>query len=331
MQRASLFTISSQEDFLKRSLETFHYQYKHVEVYRRFVDYLGKDPSGVKDLYSIPFLPIELFKNHRIWDSSKPFSPEVLTFKSSGTTGMERSVHYVADPLLYQESIERSFVQFLGSPKERVVLGLLPSYQENGDSSLIYMVNHLMQESGRKQNGYYLYDHKALSHQLAALAERRIPVLLFGVSFALLDYLESEGDKSFLKYLDLTVLETGGMKGRKEEITKEVLLEELRQGFCTEKIYSEYSMTELLSQAYALEDNLYRTPPWMRVLIRQVEDPLRYVKEGRTGAINIIDLCNVHSCAFIATKDLGLLQGGGFKVLGRMDNSDVRGCSLLVV
>ncbi len=309
------------------SLETFRYQYENIEVYRRFVDYLNINPDHVDELIKIPFLPIEMFKNHRVLDKNAATD---LFFQSSGTTQMNLSKHFIANPQLYEESIYKSFEQFIGKPEDFIFLGLLPSYLERQNSSLIYMVDYLMKKSGKPENGYFLYNHEDLFTLLNELRSKK--VILFGVSFALLDFLDfCDSSSKTLQFSDsLTVIETGGMKGRKEEMTKDELLNILQEGFKTDKIYSEYSMTELLSQAYSLGNNEYQCPNWMRIMIRNAEDPFNYEKEGRTGAINIIDLANVHSCAFIATQDLGKIGGDKFQVLGRIDHSDIRGCSLLV-
>ncbi|MGO4710713.1 acyl transferase [Chryseobacterium sp. 2TAF14] len=323
----NIFDIKTKEGFLAACLETFRFQYENVEIYRKFVDYLNVKPETVKEINQIPFLPIEMFKNHQILN--KNVSTD-LFFQSSGTTQMNLSKHFIADENIYQESIYKSFEQFIGKPEDFIFLGLLPSYLEKQNSSLIYMVDFLMKKSGKPENGYFLYNHEDLFELLNELKDKK--VILFGVSFALLDFLDfCDLNSKILKFSDtLTVIETGGMKGRKEEMTKDELLEILQEGFKTDKIYSEYSMTELLSQAYSLGKNEYQCPNWMRILIRNVEDPFSYEKEGKTGAINIIDLANIHSCSFIATQDLGKIDGDKFQVLGRIDHSDIRGCSLLV-
>ncbi|SHF11231.1 Acyl-protein synthetase, LuxE [Chryseobacterium takakiae] len=323
----TIFNIKTEQEFLSETLKTFRYQYKNIEIYRRFVDYLNINPDEVDELDKIPFLPIEMFKNHQIIDKNVKAE---LFFQSSGTTRMNLSKHFIADENLYKESIYRSFAQFIGKPEDFIFLGLLPSYLERQNSSLIYMVDYLMKTSGKPENGYFLYNHEDLFKLLKELENKK--VILFGVSFALLDFLDyCDSNAQILNFSDsLTVIETGGMKGRKEEMTKDELLKILQEGFKTEKIYSEYSMTELLSQAYSLGNNEYRCPNWMKVMIRNAEDPFNYEKEGRTGAINIIDLANVHTCAFIATQDLGKIVGDQFQVLGRIDHSDIRGCSLLV-
>lgn len=323
----TIFTIKTEQEFLSESLKTFRYQYQNVEIYRRFVDYLNINPDEVDELVKIPFLPIEMFKNHQILNRNVKAD---LFFQSSGTTQMNLSKHFIADENLYKESIYKSFEEFIGKPEDFIFLGLLPSYLERQNSSLIYMVDYLMKKSAKPENGYFLYNHEDLFKLLNELENKK--VILFGVSFALLDFLDyCHSNEKSLNVLDnLTVIETGGMKGRKEEMTKDALLKILQEGFKTEKIYSEYSMTELLSQAYSVGNNEYRCPKWMKVMIRNAEDPFSYEKEGRTGAINIIDLANLHSCAFIATQDLGKITGDQFQVLGRIDHSDIRGCSLLV-
>lgn len=325
----TIFDIQTEQDFLAESLKAFRYQYQNVEIYRRFVDYLNIDPDNVDELTKIPFLPIEMFKNHQILDKNMTTD---LFFQSSGTTQMNLSKHFIADEEIYKESIYKSFEQFIGRPEDFIFLGLLPSYLERQNSSLIYMVDFLMKKSAKPENGYFLYNHEDLFTLLNKLENKK--VILFGVSFALLDFIDychSERSEESLNFLEnLIVIETGGMKGRKEEMTKDELLKILQKGFKTKKIYSEYSMTELLSQAYSMGNNEYECPNWMKIMIRNAEDPFNYEKEGRTGAINIIDLANIHSCSFIATQDLGKIIGNKFQVLGRIDHSDIRGCSLLV-
>lgn len=341
----NIFNVKTEADFQAACLETFLYQYENVEVYRKFVDFLGKNPSEIKEIKDIPFLPIEMFKNHLVLD--KNFKTEDY-FQSSGTTQIQtRSKHYIADFNLYEESIYKSFEQFIGKPEDYIFLGLLPNYSENPHSSLIYMVDFLMKKSAKPENGYFLYNHQELFELLQKLGQENKKVILFGVSFALLDFLdychsERSEESGSIHSEFFTVIETGGMKGRKEEMTKDELLKILQKGFGTDKIFSEYSMTELLSQAYSLGENIYETPNWMRVLIRNTEDPFSYMEAGRTGAINIIDLANRHSCSFIATQDLGKIvidfeilhyaqnDKHAFQVLGRIDHSDIRGCSLLV-
>ena len=335
-----IFNIQTESDFQQSCLEAFRYQYENVEVYRKFVAYLNINPAEINAVEKIPFLPIEMFKNHTVLDQN---STADRYFQSSGTTQMTRSRHFIADFGLYEQSIYKSFAQFIGKPEDYIFLGLLPNYSENPHSSLIYMVNFLMKQSAKPENGYFLYNHRELFSLLQTLRDKK--VLLFGVSFALLDFLDylNENQLQLNSSSNLTVIETGGMKGRKEEMTKDQLLKTVQQGFGTEQIYSEYSMTELLSQAYSLGQNIYECPPWMRVLIRNIEDPFSYIEAGRTGAVNIIDLANRHSCSFIGTQDLGkivndceiassasVIRSDKFQILGRIDHSDVRGCSLLV-
>lgn len=341
----NIFNIQTEEEFQQKCLETFQYQYNNIEVYRKFVDFLNINPDEIKKVEKIPFLPIEMFKNHTLLDKNKKAD---LFFQSSGTTQMNLSKHWIADEKLYQESIEKSFEQFIGKPEDYIFLGLLPSYLEKQNSSLIYMVDFLMKKSGKPENGYFLYNHQDLFELLNKLSTENKKVILFGVSFALLDFLDfAETNHHIITSSDqLIIIETGGMKGRKQEMTKDELLAIFHKGFGTEKIYSEYSMTELLSQAYSLGQNIYESPNWMRILIRNTEDPFSYVEAGRNGAINIIDLANRHSCSFIATQDLGKIltnseilrsastdeeiSSNQFQVLGRIDHSDIRGCSLLV-
>ena len=343
-----IFNIQTEAEFQQKCLETFQYQYHNIEVYRKFVDYLNIDPNEIQEVEKIPFLPIEMFKNHTLLDQNKKTD---LFFQSSGTTQMNLSKHWIADESLYQKSIEKSFEQFIGKAEDYIFLGLLPSYLEKQNSSLIYMVDFLMTKSGKPENGYFLYNHQDLLELLNQLSRENKKVILFGVSFALLDFLDfAEINQHVIKSSDqLIIIETGGMKGRKQEMTKDELLSIFHQGFGTDKIYSEYSMTELLSQAYSLGQNTYESPNWMRILIRNIEDPFSYVEPGRNGAINIIDLANRHSCSFIATQDLGRIllsseilrvaqndkdlpeiNQNQFQVLGRIDHSDIRGCSLLV-
>src|SRR5690606_25960737 len=344
----NIFNIKTEFEFRQACLETFRYQYQYIEIYRKFVGYLNIDPQTVDAVEKIPFLPIEMFKNHVVTDRNLPAEKY---FQSSGTTQLNRSKHYIADFNLYEESIYRSFSTFIGAPEDYSFLGLLPNYSENPHSSLIYMVDFLMKKSGKPENGYFLYNHVELFDLLSQLSLQNKKVILFSVSFALLDFLyfcktppQNHSNTQILNNSNtLTVIETGGMKGRKEEMTKDELLRILQNGFRTDKIFSEYSMTELLSQAYSMGENIYETPSWMRILVRNSEDPFSYVEAGRTGALNIIDLANRHSCSFIATQDLGkiltdsekasstlFLRNDKFQVLGRIDHSDIRGCSLLI-
>ena len=327
-----IFQIKTEADFKQKCLEAFHYQYENVEVYRKFVNYLKTDIANISTIKDIPFLPIEIYKNHQILD--KNFQTD-LFFQSSGTTESNLSKHWIVNDEIYKQSILTSFQKFIGDPEEFVILGLLPNYSENPHSSLIFMVDFLMKESGQAENDYFLYNHLKLYSLLKKLKTKEKRILLFGVSFALLDFLDTlNKERLTIENPDLMIIETGGMKGRKDEMTKEELLQIFQKGFGTEQVFSEYSMTELLSQAYSLGNNLYQTPSWMKVMIRNTEDPFQYLPAGKTGAINIIDLANLHSCSFIATQDLGKIEiqnsNEYFSVLGRIDHSDIRGCSLLV-
>ena len=314
-----VFSINSEEEFEKRALEVFHYQIKNCVVYRDYVQYLDW-PSPTKSS-EIPFLPIDFFKTHEIISIEKKAE---ITFKSSGTGGT-RSKHYVAEKKLYERSFRYHFEKIIGDFKDTVVLALLPNYIEQGDSSLVYMVNDFIQQSNDDLSGFILNDFKELHTKYSKAIEKGKNVILFGVSYALIDLAESK--YSFPK---ATVIETGGMKGQRKEITKAELHQILRKGLNTSTIYSEYGMTELLSQAYSTSNEIFKSSPLMKVLIRETNDPFSYVQEGKTGGINVIDLCNLYSCSFIATQDLGKKTENGFKIMGRFDHSDVRGCNLLV-
>ena len=326
----NIFEIKTEEDFEEACLSIFNYQYENIDIYHQFVDYLNINPKKISKITEIPFLPIEMFKHHTILDRNRQTD---AYFQSSGTTNIQTlSRHWIADFELYQQSILHCFQQFIGHPKDYIFLGLLPNYLERQNSSLIYMVDFLMNKSSQKENGYFLYNHPELLELLKNLNNRKI--ILFGVSFALLDFIdfcEANGGFYSAQNSNHIIIETGGMKGRKEEMTKDELLKILRNGFLTDKIYSEYSMTELLSQAYSLGNNIYQSPNWLRIMIRNLEDPFSYVEKGKTGAVNIIDLANKYSCSFIATQDLGKsFDNHQFQILGRIDHSDIRGCSLLV-
>ncbi|QED38752.1 acyl transferase [Antarcticibacterium arcticum] len=325
MNYDEIFSISSPQEFEKLSLEIFRYQYEHIPVYRKFCDLLKTNPREVSRLEAIPFLPIEFFKTHTVIASGKKAE---ITFSSSGTTGSLTSKHHVSDLTLYERSFELAFKQFYGDPAKMVILALLPSYLERDGSSLIYMAQHLIEKSRQPESGFYLNDLKKLKETLENLEKQARKVLLIGVSFALLDLIELHS----FNLKNTIVMETGGMKGRRREMIREELHQILKKGFGVEKIHSEYGMTELLSQAYSMGDGVFQTPPWMKLLIRDPEDALTYLPEGKTGGINVIDLANINSCAFIATQDLGKNLGNNkTEVLGRFDNSDIRGCNLLVI
>lgn len=306
------------------ALELFQAQYGGNELYRAYVNALGVQPAQVRSVLEIPFLPIQFFKTHRVTTGS--FEPAAV-FESSGTTGAANSRHLVKDTGIYIRSFTEAFRLFYGPVENFVVLGLLPSYLERQHSSLVYMVQEMIARSGRPESGFYLYEHEQLAQTLQTLEARRQPVLLIGVTFALLDFAE----RYQLQLQHTIVMETGGMKGRREEWTREELHAYLQQRLGVPAIHAEYGMTELLSQAYSAGKGLFRCPPWMQVLVRDENDPFQLATADAAGVINVIDLANIHSCAFIATEDIGRLHGdGSFEVLGRLDNSALRGCSLMV-
>lgn len=320
-----IFSITGPDDFELRALEIFEFQYSNNGVYRKFCDLLKTTPEEVTTIEEIPFLPIEFFKSHKIVSSTRP-SEKIFT--SSGTTGQQTSQHFVTDLDIYVESFRRGFSNFYGSVEDYAVLALLPSYLEREGSSLIYMVDDLIKKSKNPHSGFYLHDLKALKERLEFLEHQEQKILLIGVSFALLDLVESFS----FKLKNTIVMETGGMKGRRKEMIRAELHQVLKDGFGVEKIHSEYGMTELLSQAYSFGNGIFRCPPWMKILIRDPEDAMSLLPKGKTGGINIIDLANINSCSFIATQDLGKNFGGGkSEILGRFDNSDIRGCNLLIL
>ncbi len=326
MQEAKrIFSIETEADFLATALEVFNYQAANNPIYRSFIENLRINPQDVKTLEEIPFLPIKFFKQFDIITGNQPVEK---TFTSSGTTGMTTSRHLVTDLALYHYSLEKCFEQFYGPLTDYTIFALLPSYLERTGSSLIDMVEYWIEKSGRPENGFYLYNHQELYDNLVAHEKTGKKAILIGVSFALLDFV----DNFQMNLKNTIVMETGGMKGRKKEITREELHGILKAGFGTEEIHSEYGMTELLSQGYSRGDLTFKTPNWMKMMIRETEDPFNYVKIGKTGGVNVIDLANVNSCSFIATDDLGKkVSENQFEILGRFDHSDVRGCNLLVI
>ena len=320
-----LFSIQDEADFLETALLVFRYQYKKCTLYRQYVDMLRCDVNKINCLEKIPFLPIEFFKTHQILaDGHIP----QLTFTSSGTTGNQTSTHYVADKTLYEESFLRCFDYFVGKPEEFVILGLLPSYLERQNSSLVYMVNGLINRTKNTDSGFYLSNLDEFAQKLQKLSAQGQKTIVFGVGFALLDVVENY--RFTLK--NTLIFETGGMKGRKKEITREELHNILAAGFGVDIIYSEYGMTELLSQAYSTNGESFRCPPWMKILLRDVQDPFSVTSfANKRGGINVIDLANLYSCSFIATQDIGKYRNdGSFEVLGRFDYTDIRGCNMLV-
>ena len=322
-----IFSVT-ERGFSQLALEIFHFQYETNSVYNSYVNALGKTPSDVDEIEKIPFLPISFFKTDEI--KTGKFNAEVI-FKSSGTTQTINSQHHVKDVSVYTQSFTTAFKKIYGDPQEWCVLGLLPSYLEKGHSSLVYMVDDLIKQSLHPQSGFYLYDLEKLNETLFLLEKANQKALLLGVTYALLDFAE----KFPMPLVNTTIMETGGMKGKREELTRMEVHDQLKKAFGKTEIHSEYGMTELLSQAYSKNEGRFQCPPWMKVLIRDDEDPLSVQHSGSgvvSGAINIIDLANVYSCSFIATDDVGkLYPDKSFEVLGRMDGSDLRGCSLLTV
>jgi phenylacetate-coenzyme A ligase PaaK-like adenylate-forming protein len=314
----------TKEGFDALALEVFRFQYRHNPVYSSYVNAIGVNPEMVAEPAAIPFLPIRFFKSHEI--KTGLFEPEAV-FESSGTTGSVSSRHLIKDLLIYENSFLAGFEQFYGAVKDYCVIGLLPAYLEKKNSSLVYMVNKLIELSRHPQSGFYLYEYNKLAETLKQLELAGQQTLLIGVTFALLDFAEAHP----MPLLHTTIMETGGMKGRKEEIIREELHTSLKKAFSLNYIHSEYGMTELLSQAYSKGRGVFHCPPWMKVLIRDEEDPF-HVKNTGIGTINVIDLVNYWSCSFIATDDVGKLNpDGSFEVLGRVDGSDWRGCSLMVL
>ncbi|HNX85814.1 MAG TPA: acyltransferase [Bacteroidales bacterium] len=316
--------ISSDEGFTRLALETFRYQYQHNPVYQIYAKTRGTAPETVQRVEDIPFLPIEFFRSHTVYCGEAP--PQAV-FLSSGTTAPERSRHRVADLNTYRHALLRGFTRFYGPPENFQFLALTPTPEQRPDSSLVFMIQTLMDQSLSPENGYFLTSPSGLT---ARLRQRRPPekkVMLIGLTHALLKFAEEyQGD-----YSPLTVVETGGMKGFQQEITREELHASLSSAFGVEKIHSEYGMTELLSQAWSSGDGLFSTPPWMKVFLREINDPFAWAETGQTGGINIVDLANRESCSFIATQDLGRFHPDGlFEVLGRFQASDARGCSLMI-
>jgi hypothetical protein len=325
MDFSSIFNIDTNAAFEKKALDIFKFQFENNSLYRSFCDLLYKHPSDVQAIQDIPFLPIEFFKTHSVLSSKAAIEQ---TFSSSGTTDSITSQHHITDLKVYKNSFIKGFEGVYGCIEDFTILALLPSYLERKGSSLVYMVDDMIKKSGHPKSGFYLDDLKGLRDTLLKLEATGQKTLLIGVSYALLDLIEFHQFE--LKHT--LVMETGGMKGRRKELIKSELHALLKKGFGLETIHSEYGMTELLSQAYSIRDGLFSTPPWMQILIRDPEDPFKILKEGKSGGINVIDLANINSCAFIATQDLGKMHKNGlFELLGRFDQSDIRGCNLMVV
>lgn len=321
----------TKDHFEALALEIFRFQSQHCPVYAAYLQALKVNPADVSSLAQIPFLPVRFFKSHAV--QTTLFEPAAI-FESSGTTGSINSRHLVKDLSLYEESFIKGFEQFYGPVKKWCIIGLLPSYLERkkdlpaaNDSSLVFMVSKLIQLSEHLQSGFYLNEYDKLFVLLRELEKKQQKTLLIGVTFALLDFAE----RYSLPLQFTTIMETGGMKGRRKEMIRPEVHTKLKQSFSIDTIHSEYGMTELLSQAYSEKEGIFKCPPWMKAMVRDEEDPL-LVKEQGTGVFNVIDLANIYSCSFIATDDAGKINAdGSFEVLGRVDGSDLRGCSLLVV
>jgi len=324
LDKIPVFEIQNEPEFIDMALKIFRFQAENNPVYKQFLSFLKTDVSKIDRIEQIPFLPIEFFKTYDVVSAPPPYGS---VFLSSGTTGMQRSRNLVKDLSVYETSFTKGFQYFYGNISDYTILALLPSYVSQGQSSLVYMVNRLIELSGKRDSGFYLNDDQLpkLLNRLNQSGER---VLLIGVSYALLDLVE----KYSFNLSNTFVMETGGMKGRRKEILREDLHDRLKKGFGVPVIHSEYGMTELMSQSYSKGNGVFQSPPWQRILIRDTEDALTYLPEGKTGGINIIDLANIYSCSFIATQDLGKITGNNrFEILGRFDHSDIRGCNLLVV
>ena len=320
-----IFNINTNSEFEDLTFQIFKHQFKTNRVYRSFCDLLYKSSSDISTIEEIPFLPIQFFKSHQVLCSEKEIEQ---VFTSSGTTGTLASRHYVTDLNVYESSFNKGFQHFYGNIEDYTVLALLPSYLEREESSLIYMVDHLIKASKNPKSGFYLNNLTELKETLIELDTRGQKVLLIGVSFALLDLVETY--KFNLK--NTIIIETGGMKGRRKELVRHELHAILKEGFGINQIHSEYGMTELLSQAYSKGHGIFECPNWMRILTRDTEDALTIQEKGKTGGINIIDLANINSCSFIATQDLVKTHiNNTFEIIGRFDNSDIRGCNLMVL
>ena len=319
-----IFSIKNEADFEKICLDTFFYQSRNCKPYCKWIKLLDINVKDIDKIEKIPFLPIELFKTEKIYCSDKK---EQIVFSSSSTTGVNQSFHYVSDVDLYEKSFLNSFKLFYGKPEKYTILGLLPSYLERSGSSLVYMVDNLIRQTENPRSGFFLHNHAELFETLCVSRNEKMPTILIGVTYALLDFVE----KYLLDFGDLIVIETGGMKGRRKEISRERLHEVFCRGFGVQQIHSEYGMAEILSQAYSRGQGRFLCPPWMKIMIRDVYNPFKILPANASGGINIIDLANRNSCSFIATQDLGKTNiDGSFEILGRLNTNDLRGCNLLV-
>ncbi|MDR6733219.1 acyl transferase [Sphingobacterium sp. 2149] len=318
------FEIKTEYDFNQQCLETYQFQSQHCKIYRDYIRILGKDKANIEHYTEIPFLPIEFFKTQQVITEGMEAE---MVFSSSGTTGMLTSKHFVADLNIYEHTFRRIFEDFYGPLSNIAVLALLPSYLERSGSSLIYMVDDLMKQSDQPESNYFLYNHQELYETLVRLKNKGTKTILFGVTYALLDFIEHYA----FDFPELIIMETGGMKGKRKEMVKQEIHQLLEKAFGVVGIHSEYGMTELLSQGYSSGQGIFQLPKWMKILIRDTNDPLSLIPSNKSGGINVIDLANRYSCSFIATQDLGKVhEDGSFEILGRFDQSDIRGCNLLV-
>ncbi len=319
-----IFNIGTDKEFALLALELFQFQAQHNSVYNRYLQMLKINPLNIKCLKDIPFLPIQFFKNFEV--RTETFTPKI-TFTSSATSGQGSSKHAVEDVSIYESAYLKGFHAFYGNPKAYCIVALLPSYLERTGSSLIYMCAGLIKLSADTDSGFYLNEFAALAKLLAQKRAQNKKVLLIGVSFGLLDFAEAYP----MDLSHVTVMETGGMKGRRKELVRNELHQQLKQAFNVTNVHSEYGMTELLSQAYSVEQGIFATPCWMKIYIRQTDDPFTAAPFGKTGGINVIDLANLDSCAFIETMDMGRkVTATTFEVLGRFDHAEVRGCNLMI-
>jgi len=314
-----IFSVKDEHSFNETALNIFRYQYQHIGVYRYFIDILR--PPYPKHYTHIPFLPISFFKTHRVAKENKDSE---LVFRSSGTTQTVRSTHFVEEASLYIRSFETAYRSLIGNPEQQVILALLPNYIEQGESSLVYMVERLIQQTKSPLSSFILGKIDQIETLYRSALYEKKQVIIFGVSYALLDLAERD-----VSLPEAIIIETGGMKGRRAELTKDQLHETLKNGLHTDHVFSEYGMTELLSQAYSVQDGWFQSPAWMKVLVRDVNDVFSDVPEGKVGRICVIDLANIDSCSFIETEDLGRQNGDLFQVVGRVDRSELRGCNLL--
>jgi len=319
-----IFEIASENDFKECAIELFNFQYTNCDIYQKYCNTRKINPNDVSTLEAIPFLPIQFFKRFHIYN--KTIKPQI-TFTSSGTTSENTSSHYVCDIEIYKKSFLEGFSAFYGNPSDYSILALLPSYLEREGSSLVFMVEELIERSKLNGSGFYLHNMDDLFEKLKTNERDNKKTLLIGVSFALLEFAE----KFSFPLKNTIFMETGGMKGRGKELTRTDLHDIFTKQFSLQDIHSEYGMTELLSQAYSTGNGIFTCPSWMKILIRDMYDPFSYLPNDNKGGINIIDLANIHSCSFIETQDMGVItKDGFFEVSGRIDNSDIRGCNLLI-